>query len=114
MNKVVLYNKIIPMIILNILLTTFVLFALFVTASLIKQWRKTRKYTKILDKYRKEYAPPLVEEIDNVYNIEEYRNRKKEIIGDDVFEFSDTHNLTWSEEDQKYVKTLKNIPAEDE
>tara|TARA_Y100000310_G_C20029349_1_gene511071 strand:- start:120 stop:428 length:309 start_codon:yes stop_codon:yes gene_type:complete len=102
------------MIALDILLTTFVLLALFVAGSFIKQQYKTRKYTKLLDKYRKEYASYSVEEIDNVYNIEEYRNRKKEKMGDDVFEYSDTHNLVWSEESEKYVRTPKNIPIEDE
>jgi hypothetical protein len=106
------------MIVLDILLTAFVLLALFITGSVIRQWRKTRKYTKLLDKYREEYASysmdHSMEEVDNVYDIEEYRNRKKKRMGDDVFEYSKTHNLIWSEEEQKYIRILKNIPAEDE
>ena len=69
------------MIVLDILLTAFVLLALFITGSVIRQWRKTRKYTKLLDKYREEYVSysmdHSMEEVDNVYDIEEYRNRKK-------------------------------------
>jgi len=114
MNKIVLYNKIIPMIILNILLTAFVLFALFVSALLVKQWRTRNKYTKLLDKYRKEYSVYSDPEPDNVYMLEDYRSLKKRRESDDLIKYSLTHDLMWSEELQEYIKISENIPIEDE
>ncbi len=102
------------MIVLNILLTAFVLFALFVSALLIKQWRTRNKYTKLLDKYRKEYSVYSEIEPDNVYMLEDYRGLKKRRESDDIIKHSLTHDLIWSEELQEYIKTSIDIPIEDE
>ena len=102
------------MIVLDILLTAFVLFALFVSASLIKQWRTRNKYTKLLDKYRKEYSVYPEAEPDNVYMLEDYRGLKKRRESDDIIKHSLTHDLIWSEELQEYIKTSIDIPIEDE
>lgn len=102
------------MVILSILLTTFILFALFMMGSLILQWQRKNRYEKLLDKYRSEYVTPLELEPNNVYTLDDYRNRSRLRKSDDIIKYSLTHDLIWSEELQEYVETPTNIPAEDE
>ena len=99
--------------ILIIILTAFLLFLFFITPSVMRRFYDRKRYEQMLKRYRMDEERIEREKPSNVYNIEEYRNRKKEKMGDDVFEYSNTHNLVWSEESEKYVRTPKNIPIED-
>ena len=98
------------MVILSILLTIFVLFALFMIGSLIIQLQKRNRYEKLLDKYRSEYNLSSNFEPDNVYSLDDYRDRCRVRQDDDIIKYSLTHNLVWSEETKEYIKT----PIEDE
>ena len=99
---------------LNILLPALALFLLFITPSVVRRVYIRKRYLNMLDQYKKDYEEINTSKSNNVYSIEDYRNRKKERIEDDIFEYSDTHNMIWSEESQKYIKMPKNIPIEDE
>lgn len=100
--------------ILIILLTAFLLFLFFITPSVMRRFYNRKRYERTLKQYRLDREEKEITKLNNVYNIEEYRNRKKEKMRDDIFEYSDTHNLVWSEESEKYIRAPKNIPIEDE
>jgi hypothetical protein len=68
----------------------------------------------MLEEYKKNYEELSSNTFDNVYSLEEYKNRKSNRGPDDIIKYSSTHNLVWSEKEQEYSKVPINSLSEDE